>query len=368
MNKILGSILVVLLFFISSCNDSLTKVDNDNKTNDELGKISFQIDMANAPSEVVFLAGNISRNGYSSIPFSFTIDDSTQTASAKIDNIPAGEWNLKVDAFNQDSVAIYSGSTNVNVIPGTVTPVNLYLSPTTGSIIINVQWGNDKTLSDLDKYLIGYWDFENNRLDDLSLYKNNGRLFGNASFTTGKKGNAINFSGYNGYVKIPNDSVYSTEEKTISFWIYKNNDFILESEGKSDGEALITKSYNTGIKRDFIVLISSNKPRFHVYGSIGTTSDTIIVTGKTQAISPKTWYHCVLVIGKDYTKFYLNGELTEHNIKPGKSINTSAPILLGKFTSESLISRYLNGRIDEFRIYNKAFDSSEIQLLYNDAL
>ncbi len=225
-----------------------------------------------------------------------------------------------------------------------------------------------KTLSDLDNHLIGYWDFEDNSINDLTPHKNHGRVFGNTSFSVGKKGDAIDFSGYDGYALIPNDSVYYCDEKTISFWLYKNNDYILETYGKNDGEGIIGKAYDTGLKRDFTFAISGNKARFHIYGVIGTEKDTLIVSGKVQAISPYNWYHCALVIGNNYTEFYLNGQATEYTSKVSPPVRTTAPIVLGKIATSSLSTRYLNGKIDEFRIYNKAFDSSEIQLLYYDAL
>jgi len=368
MNNIKKTITILLITITYSCSDVSTISDEETPNNNEVGKIAFQIDMTNAPTEVVDLKGVLSKDGYTSIPFNFFCDDTSNIASVKIDNIPIGNWGLQVDALNLDSVIVYTGSTNVTVEAGTITSVNLYLNPTSGSLIINVQWGDGRTLSDLDDFLVGYWDFEDNRIFDKSSTGNNGRIYGNTSFSNGKKGYAINFEGYDGFVEIPNNSVYNTDEKTISFWFYKNNDYILETEGKNDGEGLIVKAYDTGLKRDFSFAISGNRPNFHIYGTIGTEGDTLIVSGKTQAISPQNWYHCTLVVGENYTEFYLNGKLTEYSYKANPSINTTAPIVLGKIATTSLPTRYLNGKIDELRIYNKAFDKEEVQLLYYDAL
>ncbi len=284
-------IITLLSTILFSCNNAPT-ISEEDTPNNEIGKIAFQIDMTNAPSEVVDLRGVLSKEGFNSIPFSFFYDD----------------------------------------------------------------------------YLVGHWDFEDNGVYDLSSTGNNGRIYGNTSFSSGKKGDAINFDGYDCYAEIPNNNVYNSNEKTISFWMYKSNDYILETDGKTDGEGLIGKAYDTGLRRDFTFAIAGNNPRFHVYGTIGTEGDTLIVTGKTQAISPHYWYHCALVVGENYTEFYLNGTLTEQNYKLDETINTTTPIVLGKLTTSTLPSRYFNGKIDEFRIYNKAFDSNEIQLLYYDAL
>ncbi len=199
---------ILLITIIYSCSDVPTISDEDTPSN-EIGKIAFQIDMTNAPSEVVDLRGVLSKDGYNSIPFNFFYDDTSNLASVRVESIPTGNWNLQVDALNLDSIIVYTGTTNVTVEAGTITTVNLYLNPTSGSIVINVQWGDGRTLSDLDDYLVGHWDFEDNGVYDLSSTGNNGRTFGNASFVTGKKGNAINFYGYEGYAEIPNNDVYS---------------------------------------------------------------------------------------------------------------------------------------------------------------
>lgn len=365
MKKVQNYFLFFLFLSLYSCSDNPTDI-KDNSS--ELGKVFLAIDMSNAPSDVVDIKGVLSRNGYNSILFNFFYDDTTNSATCKVDEIPTGKWNLQVDAFNIDSAIIYSGSTTVSVEPAALTNVSLYLNSTSGSIEISVKWGNVNTLSDLNEFLIGYWDFENNGIYDLSPYSNNGIVFGNSSFSKGISGNAINFVGYDGYAEIPDNSVFNCEEKTISFWLYKNNNYILETEGKNDGEGVVGKAYDSGLNRDFTFAISGNNPNFHIYGTVGTKDDTLIVTGKTQAIAPQKWYHCTLVVGRNYTEFYLNGKLTEYSYKANSSINSTAPIILGKAFVSSLPTRYLNGKIDEFRIYNKAFSNYEIQLLYHDIL
>ena len=367
MNRTKIGIMFFSMIVLFSCSDSPTSVFDTNE-NLELSKIYFEIDLTNAPAEVVDLKGILSRNDYASIPFNFMYDDTTNLASVSIEDIPIGEWNLLVQALNIDSTVVYSGATTVSVEPGIMTNVNLYLSPTNGSLLINVEWGSNRSISDLSPFLIGYWDFDDNGIYDQSLNNNNGSVFGNASFANGKKGNAINFIGYNGYAEIPYNTVYNCDEKTISFWFFKNNDTILETPEKVDSEGILGKAFDSGVNRDFSFAISGNNARFHVYGSVGTENDSLIVNGKVQVISPRIWYHCSLVISKNYIEFYLNGQRTEFSYKNSPPINSTAPIVLGKAFVSSLSTRYFNGKIDELRMYKKAFTNSEIQLLYRDAL
>jgi hypothetical protein len=55
-----------------------------------------------------------------------------------------GKWHLLVEALNENEAAVYSGETDVTVLEGTTTQVNLELHPTgegTGNIYLYVTWG-----------------------------------------------------------------------------------------------------------------------------------------------------------------------------------------------------------------------------------
>ena len=130
-------ITLLVLVFILSCKEQPTDLDTDPEP---IGKMALQIDMTNAPAEVVKIVGTLSRNGYEDRNFQFDIEG--ETATALVENLAPGVWNLKVDAYNDSDIIIYTGSTNVYVVSGSVTPVHLQLNPATGSIYITVDWGD----------------------------------------------------------------------------------------------------------------------------------------------------------------------------------------------------------------------------------
>lgn len=135
--KVMRNIFIILSLCIFSCEKQTTDLKPDT---DEIGTMAFQIDMSKAPAEVVKIIGTLSRNGYEDRIFRFNIEGETATAS--VEDLPAGVWRLKVDADNDSNVIIYTGSTEVYVVPGAVTPVSLHLNPATGSIYITVTWGD----------------------------------------------------------------------------------------------------------------------------------------------------------------------------------------------------------------------------------
>ena len=63
-------------------------------------------------------------------------------------------------------------------------------------------------------------------------------------------------------------------------------------------------------------------------------------------------------------EIWVNGELKDHKVNDVKCINSDAPIVIGKGVVFSKETRFFNGKVDELRIYNKAFTDDEIELLY----
>ena len=96
--------------------------------------------MKNAPAEVVKIVGLLTRNGYDSISKQFTV--ANDTASCVFAAIPVGQWHLRVDALDGNDTIRFSGQTDVEVYAGQTTPVSLALDPTTGSINVTVTWGS----------------------------------------------------------------------------------------------------------------------------------------------------------------------------------------------------------------------------------
>jgi hypothetical protein len=79
-----------------------------------------------------------------------------------------------------------------------------------------------------------------------------------------------------------------------------------------------------------------------------------------------TWEHVAVVLDASGARLYLNG------VQVGVSTAmTMRPTSLGSTTndwigrSEFAVNPYLDGAIDEFRIYNRALSAAEILTLYN---
>lgn len=132
--KKLFSLLVMGLIALVACE----KNPEEQFQELESGVLYLQMEMQEIPSEVSSMTGSLSRDGYETIDFDLEI--SNQSAFAVIHGIAGGEWVLEVHAYDDMGDVIYSGSTDVEVVPNEITPVHLDLT-NVGSLEISVSWG-----------------------------------------------------------------------------------------------------------------------------------------------------------------------------------------------------------------------------------
>jgi predicted GH43/DUF377 family glycosyl hydrolase len=137
--KLTFSVIMVLIIFFAGCKDNPVVPEDQNNS----GSIVLKIDRANAPASVVTVIAKLTRGGYSPITSEMNLL-SDSTADLNMNNVPVGQWHLKIDAKNQAGVIEYTGETDITVIQNTVIQVTLTLYPvsgSTGGIHIFVTWG-----------------------------------------------------------------------------------------------------------------------------------------------------------------------------------------------------------------------------------
>ncbi len=349
-------LLLMLSLTVTFCTQ---QINEPVQVNDTQGQLSLTLSMAEAPSEVAGISGTLIKD-QDTVKFDFEIKDGY--AKATVEDLEPGEWYLQVDAYNGDSKVIYSGSTSVTVEPGVVTPVNLNLDPTTGSLEIIVTWG------DITHRIIAYFPFENS-LSDKSVYHNNGTTDASIKFTDGVFGKAIEFDGEEDYVLIPHIDAYNKDEKTISFWFYKDNDYIRDTPGWDDVEGLVFKAPNTSLYRDFSFLIGNQSPPFNLVFNVYDSSDSLTFLKEYEIIQPRTWYNVTGVISKNKALLYLNGELIKEAEYEGVLYHNTEPIIVGATPPiNKFPSRFFKGKIDELVIFGYALSAKEVVDLYRNGV
>ncbi|MGE5437856.1 MAG: hypothetical protein ACM3O3_11555 [Syntrophothermus sp.] len=134
-------IVILLSFLFISCNNDNNIIQPEQATS--IGSISLAFDKVNIPPNVVSVKVKLTRSSFDPITGMMNLLTDT-TAELTLNQIPVGQWHLRVDALDINNNIIFSGETDVTIIENITINVNLVLQPHssgTGSIKIYVTWG-----------------------------------------------------------------------------------------------------------------------------------------------------------------------------------------------------------------------------------
>jgi hypothetical protein len=199
--------------------------------------------------------------------------------------------------------------------------------------------------------LVGWWRFDEGTgtiAGDSSGNENNGNVFGAATWSNGMYGGALSFDGSSSYVNVPAaSSLFPSNAITIEFWV---NIASANINANAYMGFVATNSRTNGLQ--VIKNWGSGQVLFETPG-VGNLLSNV-------ALTPNTWNHvtCVLVSGSS-AAIYINGHIAGSN--SGWMLPTTVmDHWIGRAAQGTGIP-YLNGAIDEPRIYNRALSSAEIQ-------
>ena len=203
-------------------------------------------------------------------------------------------------------------------------------------------------------------------LPDSSGHKNDGTLAsgeGGAgtgpaySFSGGEVGNALFLASANkGYLSVPPGILASAVEMTVSEWVYLKSNLSWQrifdfGQDQNVDMVLLSNNNNTG------------RPRFAI--SLTGPSGAQVIDGPS-AFPTGSWTHLAIVIGPSGGILYINGQQVGAN-----SSLTLRPADLGNKPnnyfgrSQYATDPYLDGNLDEIRIYDRALTPAEISFLAN---
>lgn len=227
----------------------------------------------------------------------------------------------------------------------------------TGIVAANV-------IGDPDKDLILWYTFdqaEGTTVTDQSGNGNDGTLEGGAGWDGGYIGNAVDLNGKDGFVHLPTGLLKNVDNVTISTWV------------KVDQVRNFQRIFDFGIDTSKNMFLTPHSAHTNAEGlmfgittSGGGQEDRI---AKKSAIETNKWTHVALVIDGSAGLLYENGVEVARNdnlqVKPS-DLGETVQNYIGK--SIYAADPYLDGRIDDFRIYRRALNDSEIKSLtyYSD--
>lgn len=226
---------------------------------------------------------------------------------------------------------------------------------------LGIDTGTDAGLS---QGLVTYYSCDQatgTTLPDLSGNNNHGTLVtgtggtGGYSFATGKVGNALVFTAANaGYAALPAGILANACEATIAAWVniktQANYQRVWDFGWDSTVYMYMTTSDAIGMPRFGISIAGNGSREFGIDGQAALPVDE--------------WHHLAVVLGASDVVLYVDGQPAGTNasitLRPA-DLGSTPNNYIGR--SQFFADPYLDGDIDEFRVYDRALSPQEIQAL-----
>jgi hypothetical protein len=219
--------------------------------------------------------------------------------------------------------------------------------------------------------LVGHWTFDDGAgsttAADSSGLGNTGTLTNmdpSTDWVTGQIGGALEFDGTDDYVEVVRDcTLEPSDEFTVSVWFYWIDESV-SNYGKIVAKTEIElkspfQSYSIGQRQSF------NDIEFE----LNVENQGYVFARTTLSLS--TWHHLVLTFDGTQATAYIDGS-TVGSVTTSGLGNTvyyyNTPLAIGNESSGLGSNNYVNGRIDDVRIYNYALTATEVNTLYNNGL
>ncbi len=351
---------IAILLTLVACqqNSSSPNIDSSESSNLTLFfPVPQQAQHLVSTAEVVISAADMD-----TLRAALTVTDTT--VEGTIEEVPAGDnRHFEVFVYDSGNTLTYYGDAYASVIANETIVLNIVLypeNPATGTVIIN---GTFEEV-DIVSGLVGYWPFTESA-EDASGNGNHGTVYG-AQLTTDAFGNpnqAYSFNGVDQYIEFGNDSILKPDlPVTISGWVLHSSVhsrvFITNYRDNQYFGVYATFGEVTGVGRVFSIS----------YGDGGPTTSSNRRTKRVTAPEMDTWFHFTGVIrGAEDISIYINGIDAggEYSGTGGPLAYDDGPATAGRIDSDpNGPPRYLNGSLDELRIYDRALSAADAMALY----
>jgi len=216
--------------------------------------------------------------------------------------------------------------------------------------------------ADVTSGLIAHWSFDDGTATDKSGGGHHGTVDG-ATLVPGRFGNALSFDG-NDHVFVPASSAFDTGGAlTVSAWVKTNSD-------ANGGESLVYLGDLNSTQNVGWYIYASGATNFYCRLDVYLTDDVKYnPLGLPQGINDGEWHHVVGTFDRslpsEQLKWYVDNVLVEVVSVPDLDIRSAASGLYIGAHVNGLSNPGFQGSIDDVRVYSRALDASDIDLLYS---
>ncbi len=192
--------------------------------------------------------------------------------------------------------------------------------------------------------LIAHLAFDGNMLDG-TVNLNHSASYGGTSFTTSKVGaNAIDLNGSNAFVQLP-ATVANQQEITIATWVYWN--------GGNSWQRIFDFGND---QAEYLFLTPKSGSGLLHFGIKNGGAEQVL---SASALPTGEWVHVAVSLSNTGASMYVNGEVVAESNGITISPIDFKPVLnyIGRSQWPDPL---LNGKIDDFKIFNYALSANEI--------
>ncbi|MCF6150567.1 MAG: hypothetical protein E3K37_18210 [Candidatus Kuenenia sp.] len=220
---------------------------------------------------------------------------------------------------------------------------------------IDVTYTDNTNPSDIDitTGLVGHWTFDDGTATDNSGNGNDGTING-ANQTTGIIGNALSFDGIDDHVTVDDSASWDFAGKNITVSVWFN-------VGVTDNEQILLEHFTGGTPGAgwyFHVDNYPNKISF-IHRSTSGGDDNIDLMNATD-LRDNQWHHAVVTMDGTMAKLFIDGTEVDSDAY-GPLEDHDQLLYIGSMNNTS---RWINGSIDEIRIYDQALSEADVMELY----
>lgn len=213
--------------------------------------------------------------------------------------------------------------------------------------------------------LLAYYKFDETSGTSASDSSGNGHtasVVGGTSWVSGKISNGIKLDGSSGYVSLPSTLLDQLGDFTIAAWVYVSS--------SSSYQRLFDFGFGTSRWMFFTTHAGNGSAYYFIsYNQGGDSTQQLFIPNTTQSSLPlNTWNHIAITHQGTQSWLFLNGQIVNVNSYqylhpyqlPGAT-DLPAQYWIGR--SQYSSDPYLNGIVDDFRVYGGCLSSSSVQSL-----
>ena len=213
--------------------------------------------------------------------------------------------------------------------------------------------------ADIWSGLVGWWKFDEASsgtcagatVVDASNHGNTGTCTGSPTYGTGKIGQgAMSLDGVTQYVTIGQQAVLAPALISVSAWVKP-----VAVTGYADGASIAEYSDSRHWMQGYALYLYGGS----VYFGLG--NGTTYFRSASSTVSAGSWVHLVGVFDGNNAYLYINGALVSTQNGVSVTYNATNTFTIGHGSGNA---SFVNGSIDDVRVYNRALSAADVSMLY----